>query len=418
MNRYKTRELSPGERAAWQHSLPQVDSTVVHELIALVKSYLHGTAWQPSSSANPSLLQQYAREHGIAGLIGAVANHGSLPFKHLNNFGSENYIANLIKHERIILTLLPVAQLCRQLGIRYCVVKGPALADTVYSDGGIRSYGDIDVLVEGKESLKTLLQQSYFQENGARVKYNPKSVKHPGRMHVNLSGSSENFEFFFPMESICDPMFDFLAHYGKSMLDDVTGEKYAIPPATPHFIFILLHMEKHLGIRLIWHLDIMAFHKKCKDIIDMDLVCHEVKRLQLTQLTHCMTEFYAKYFDYYIDIVAPRKYRGYNTVIAQKIASPEQLHGNVAANNIKKHPVSTGVLVAIRFFLITDPENQFPLSSSKGARWVGALLHLKIGGNRNRVVDLLARSMLLIKPFLWPVLRTFILRLYRINRIK
>ncbi|WP_430812688.1 MULTISPECIES: nucleotidyltransferase domain-containing protein [unclassified Carboxylicivirga] len=85
------------------------------------------------------------------------------------------YFLNTISYQRYLVVFNKVNQLLRQAGIPLLVLKGMALASSLYGDDGLRPMGDIDVLVPDGMGLKAL---DILLKSGAKQLFVPRSSYH------------------------------------------------------------------------------------------------------------------------------------------------------------------------------------------------------------------------------------------------
>ncbi len=400
-------------QVAWKDSnLENAPVSILSDLVEMTACYVHGTRWQMSEANNLHTFNMYAKEHGVQGVVTALDNMGFLvQSKEEDTSLSNQYIANLIQHERFSQLLKKINAICDNRNIKYSVFKGPALVDQVYADGGVRSYGDIDIFIESREELERLLEDEFFQNDEIIITEQPNSFSHPGRVHVSVNDLP--IEFFFPIDVLCDPMFDFIAQHRQEFFTDNQDYGYYVPPKTIHFIFLLLHLQKHLCTRHLWHLDIVLFFHLFQNDIDMHFVHRELERLQLCQFSHYLSLFYKKEFGVDLNLFPNWQQTGWNTEIIQKMASIEQLHGNIGVKQLQKFPITTGIVASIRFFIITDPQHQSLLGHSTGVKWLASLLCLRIKLTNPLFIGTLSSIMLLAKPALTHLVKYVIIRRYK-----
>jgi len=402
-------------KASWKNTtLPRLGETVAHDLLRMMSCFLHDRQWTPSVGTDPAVFSGYAQEHGIGGVIGTLDNRGLLSAPPtIQKGGTEQYIANMIRHEQFSRLLRHVDRIAKKKTIRYAVFKGPALADHIYQDSGVRSYGDIDLLITGRTDLGTLLDDPFFSNNRPDISYSATSFTHPGRTHVIVNGLT--LEFFFPITGICDPMFYFVQKHQEQLLRPSRQDEYATPSHTLHFLFLLFHLQKHFCTRLIWHLDILLFFKKFYTVLDIQWIQEELKQMQLCQFSHYLNQFYKRYFDLDLGLFPHRIKQGWNTTIIRHMASIKQVHGTIGANRLKEYPFTTSAITISRLLIITDPEQQSFFRTSRGFEWTAALFCRKFYITNPIILFLASKLMVPIKIALAPLIRHLVLRRFRLQ---
>ncbi|MCM8792016.1 MAG: nucleotidyltransferase family protein [Candidatus Omnitrophica bacterium] len=89
---------------------------------------------------------------------------------HIINFLKEIYFNNLIRNIMLRDEFIQLNELAKEMGCKIVPFKGLALLESIYTDYGLRSFADIDILVEEKDVFKiknTLLKRGY-EEKGQK----------------------------------------------------------------------------------------------------------------------------------------------------------------------------------------------------------------------------------------------------------
>ncbi len=116
------------------------------------------------AQADPAHVARAADFHGVSGCV--YHSLRALPGGSPPPLLERQYHQTLINHLRTLADLAQIAPVLDGLGVPWIVVKGPVLAETVYTRPDLRSYGDLDVVVPST-ALGTVL--GALEANGAAV---------------------------------------------------------------------------------------------------------------------------------------------------------------------------------------------------------------------------------------------------------
>lgn len=140
--------------------------------------------------ATPNAVRALLECDDVAGLAKLALEHRMAPW--LAGVIASNEVTAAASHlapvrqaggGQTMQTMLLYAEMTKVVGllneadIPVVVLKGPALADTVYPDPALRAYGDIDILIHEKDLLQTseiLRNRGYVEEHESN---------HPHRIH-------------------------------------------------------------------------------------------------------------------------------------------------------------------------------------------------------------------------------------------
>jgi hypothetical protein len=105
---------------------------------------------------DPSLLLDLARYHGVAGMVyEAVRDEPGAPAELLTGL-EKHHLAAVQWHLHGLWQLARLGGALDGAGVRWVVVKGPVLVDTLYGALGRRQYKDLDILVHPAEFASTV----------------------------------------------------------------------------------------------------------------------------------------------------------------------------------------------------------------------------------------------------------------------
>jgi hypothetical protein len=174
---------------------------------------------------------------------------------------------------RNFLTLRLTAELLRILdrftsqGIDALVVKGPVLAMQAYGDPGVRSYGDLDLLVRQRDIRRAteLLSAAGFAPAIPLSAIDAEKI--PGQYLFSMPDSHLIVELhndrtlrYFPRRL---PLEDFFARHIRVCLDFHEAPALSVED---ELVFICVHGAKHLWERLMWIADVAALVSRQTDI--------------------------------------------------------------------------------------------------------------------------------------------------------
>jgi hypothetical protein len=153
--------------------------------------------------------------------------------------------------------LFRLLELFNQNEIRALVVKGPVLAVEAYADPGMRSYGDLDLLVRQRDIHRAteLLIASDYQAavsldaiRAGKIPGQYLFCKREGKLLVELHNDLTLRYFPRPL-----PIEDFFARQVRVRLD---AHEVPAPSLEDHLVLICVHGAKHFWERLGWIADV------------------------------------------------------------------------------------------------------------------------------------------------------------------
>ena len=216
-----------------------------------LRQYLAAVDW-------PRLLL-LAREHGVLGQLStctsdrdAFAISSEIKQALAEHRRTQNFLTLRLTGE-----LLRLLELFNQNEIRALVVKGPVLAVEAYADPGMRSYGDLDLLVRQRDIQRAteLLMASSYQTTVSLDAI--RTGKIPGqylfcKRDANLLVELHNDLTlrYFPRPL---PIEDFFARQICVSLDE---HEVPAPSLEDHLLLICVHGAKHFWERLGWIADV------------------------------------------------------------------------------------------------------------------------------------------------------------------
>lgn len=364
------------EHLSWEMSqLPFLSQPEKEALLDLPSAWLEARGWSPDDGCNAELLWEYSERHGISGAIGALAMAGKVTSERLADLGRHRYLSNVLHHERCLAVCTQLQEQAKRNGISMSIMKGPVLATEAYQNTGVRAYGDVDVFVKSKADARKLIHSMEYEclaeATGGNIF---RRMKEPGRFHVQMHGWE--LEFCYPINQPCDPTFELLSCEGDRLLQIPTLESaLSIPDPSVHFMFLILHIIRHLCSRLIWFLDIAAFYRHNRRQLDMEWISEKLDDLEMRNAASLISQACLQHIDGEFPKIE-RVITGWNHRFQKQAISfdqavnrtipPYQDHG--------RRKLRAGLISSARFFLLTDPASHSFFHRSCAARWSSARL--------------------------------------------
>jgi hypothetical protein len=111
---------------------------------------------EPLSDEAFTALLHGVEHHRLVGFLGAAARDGAVAFEDEQRAALEEVLEGWLAHAlRVEALLLAVADVLEREDVSYRVLKGVALANSVYADPALRVFGDVDVLVPSADFGRT-----------------------------------------------------------------------------------------------------------------------------------------------------------------------------------------------------------------------------------------------------------------------
>jgi hypothetical protein len=209
-----------------------------------------------------------------------------------------HYVASAADTMRKLAILEKILATFRESGIEPIVLKGPALARTLYPEIALRQFGDIDILIREEDwpGVRTGLMQLGFLPTGND------SPKLPPRLTKEIV-----FDHWFSFQNSggikIECKFDLLElGLRTKSLDGVWGHIISFSVVNQvakklliedEILMLCVHLNRHGFSRLSWFLDIAELLKKYQDLIDWEYLCAVAKKENVnTVMFH--TLFYIK----------------------------------------------------------------------------------------------------------------------------
>lgn len=225
----------------------------------------------------PEVIQS-ARSHGMIPLL-----YHNLTKQGLTNFIPQE-IAEKLKNEYYIsaastLTLhhelQKVLEAFHKGNIEVVVLKGAALAETLYSNVTLRPFTDIDLLVreENWKRMRTLLSRLNFAAQGRDfIVLPPKLTKFDVLGHLHFyNNQGINLELQFDLLQLGLSMRTKDKIWQCARRTAIAGIQTSVLSPEYQLLHLCVHLNKHGYRRLIWFVDIAKFVEKTA--IDWEKLC-------------------------------------------------------------------------------------------------------------------------------------------------
>lgn len=208
-----------------------------------------------------SSLIPLAEDHGILGLAAACLiqnNETPLPAE------SSEYVRTWLRGQALF-TLNLTAEMFHLFdsfaahGIEAVVIKGPVLSARCYGDPGLRQYGDLDLIVRGKDILRTteLMLAMDYQARIPPTAIQAKKI--PGeyvfrqpRTNLLVEYHTEHTFRYHPRPIPIDALFERQARV------EIDGRPVPALSIEDELVLICIHGAKHFWERLVYVADVAA----------------------------------------------------------------------------------------------------------------------------------------------------------------
>jgi len=227
-----------------------------------------------------------AEYHGVLPLAARnLMEHGRELPSEVERALRTGYEANLRRSLWFTAELARILQHFKRSQLRAIPYKGPALAQSVYGDSGLRSFSDLDFLISSADFERT-------KQALAEIGYRPAELQRAVERFWLGMGYERSFDSNAG-KNLVELQWALLPHFYAVDLRvedllararrNVVGEYEAPCLSSEDLLLVLcLHAAKHLWARLIWLSDIAETLRT--QIINYDLVCSRARALGITRI--------------------------------------------------------------------------------------------------------------------------------------
>ena len=370
--------------------LPVLNELEITAFFDLFKAWFQNRPWELPENVNLNLLSEYADRHGFNGMIHILSNKKKINYQYNKSSWDQRYFTNLLYHQKCMNICYRIQDIARNIGIPMAIIKGPGLTINGYLDPGIRSYSDIDIIVESIEHALKLISTlgctwgSDHYKTGFRQRF-----LHPGRIHTSLNGWELEFCYF--VKSSREPLFDLIQRHKKRFLKiPAPSKRLSTPEPNLHVVILIQHMAYHLCARLIWFFDIIVFERHNRKQLDWFWIEKELATLQLANIAFLISQFCRKHLSQDFPLIGTEK-SGWNSLIQRAIVSTDQIFSKISLYHKKGwRKYFSFILAPARFFFITDPTHHSLFKKNLPTQWMASRLLFAMGIRGNFIFHFFA----------------------------
>lgn len=259
---------------------------VLRGCVSLQRDPQRPVKWLPGIDWPRLLL--LAREHGVLGQLAGCLGDGDasgVPPEIKRGLFDRRRAQNF-QTLRLTGELFRVLELFNQNEIRALVIKGPVLAVEAYADPGMRSYGDLDLLVRQRDIHRAteLLIRSGYQPaislgaiQAGKIPGQYLFCKPDAKLLVELHNDLTLRYFPRPL-----PIEDLFARQIRVRVD---AHEVPAPSLEDHLVLICVHGAKHFWERLNWIADVAGLISR-QPRIDWQRASASAKAVEAEHLLH------------------------------------------------------------------------------------------------------------------------------------
>lgn len=323
------------------------------------------------NQCNWPVLWEYIDRHGLSGLAGSLAIDGLAAFPgEIHQAATHRYLSNQLRYEQALRCCTIIQQTAQRLDIPITILKGPAIVFQGYEDEGARSFCDIDLFTENRETviqLRDELQGPLIKDSANQSRWKRLTDAE------GISFRLENWEleFRYLIDPPREPMFEILeAHRLNLFKIPEKPEEIINPDPAVHLIYLLHHMAAHhLFSRFFWFLDLAVLVREQKQHIDFDFVERELDRVGQRNCMAVASTFCRDYIDPDFPVISPRL-PAWNYPILNRFIDPANIaNGRFGIYHESLWQTILSYMYAlVGFYLIEDPRKPF-LRLGFGTTW-------------------------------------------------
>lgn len=183
----------------------------------------------------------------------------------------------------------------REANIPLMVLKGPALAYTIYPRPRLRTYHDIDVLISPQDlsqahELLTQMGYAFYEEFRANVIDNKRTGYNYLKKHA-ASWLEVLIELHTaPHPSEIGTQFDVAVLWEKAQPLEIQGESVLTMDPVNHLLYLCWHYRFHGFTRLLWLYDLVMMVRATDAAMDWDTLVQAAQDQRLaTTLYYCLS---------------------------------------------------------------------------------------------------------------------------------
>lgn len=182
-----------------------------------------------------------------------------------------------------------VARKTSEAGVEMIVLKGAALAESLYGDVGLRPISDVDILIREadwhivSEVLKLYKYTAFGQDF---ISLPPSLTKYDIQTHLQfLSPAGTCLEYQFDLFTLGIGMLDMPGVWIRSREAVVSGEKVRVLSPEDELLHLVIHANRHGCTRLKWLVDIAESLRQSTGI-DWELFVEIARKEKVTAIIY------------------------------------------------------------------------------------------------------------------------------------
>lgn len=259
----------------------EIDESASHELERLLRQ-----------SIDWDMLISQSVIHGTAGLLlrhlSAIKEVADIPedvFERLRSI----YMRIAVSGMQQIANFQKVAQELSGLDVKVILLKGAALAESLYGDLGLRPMSDVDILIHEKDwpkICKVLESYQYRSYGKDLAPLPPKLTGYDIQAHIQLLSPTDTcLEFQFDLFTMGIGMLDIAGVWERARVLENDGAGVLVLCPEDQLLHLLVHANRHGCSRLKWLVDI-AESLVNGDDVDWDLLESIARREKVTAIVY------------------------------------------------------------------------------------------------------------------------------------
>lgn len=175
------------------------------------------------------------------------------------------------------------------VGVDLILLKGAALAESLYGDIGLRPMSDVDMIIKEEDwpkVCKVLRSINYHSLGQDFENLPPKLTRYDVQTHVQCVSPLETcLEFQFDLFTMGIGMLDMEGVWKRSRDVVISGRAVRVPGPEDQLLHLLVHANRHGCSRLKWLVDIAEYMRQC-ETIDWNLLETIARREKVTAVIY------------------------------------------------------------------------------------------------------------------------------------
>lgn len=195
------------------------------------------------------------------------------------------YNRNAVLSLRLTSLLIKTIALLKENNVQAIPLKGPALSQTLYGSIALRTYSDIDILIDVQDlnkAIEVLLHEGYktrYDHGSISSKKKNSIIKNQHHISFNLDQMSVELHWTYSSMSYKR---DFSHLWNETRTVRVAGHDIKAMSCEEEFLYLVFHGTKHGWIRLKWLDDIaqiIALNRADWDLVLEKSIKYDIEHL-------------------------------------------------------------------------------------------------------------------------------------------